>query len=71
MKDKVPLRRNEVSSQRRASLTLSFLTLSGERFRALLDYPARLSDRAAGQKLLDDNVLVHLERPQDKFNLLV
>ncbi len=45
----------------------------GKRFRATLDMPASLSDMAAGQRLLDQYVLVHLpgEAGRAKVDLLV
>ncbi|BBN05770.1 DNA-directed RNA polymerase I subunit RPA2 [Marchantia polymorpha subsp. ruderalis] len=43
----------------------------GERFKHLLDVPASYSSAKVGEKVLEDYILVNLDNPRDKFNMLI
>ncbi|CAM6092481.1 unnamed protein product [Calypogeia fissa] len=43
----------------------------GERFKHLLEVPASYSSAKVGEKLLEDYILVHVDNPRDKFNLVI
>eukprot|EP00271_Cylindrocystis_brebissonii_P006048 TRINITY_DN18592_c0_g1_i1.p1 TRINITY_DN18592_c0_g1~~TRINITY_DN18592_c0_g1_i1.p1 ORF type:complete len:1240 (+),score=272.61 TRINITY_DN18592_c0_g1_i1:100-3819(+) len=47
------------------------LAFLGQNFRAVLQLPEHRSNAFVGAKLLKECVLVHLQHPQDKFNLLI
>ncbi|KAL3692751.1 hypothetical protein R1sor_006402 [Riccia sorocarpa] len=43
----------------------------GERFKHLLDVPASYSFAKVGEKILEDYILVNLDSPRDKFNMII